>query len=302
LNGGHDRHVRAYPSNWNRGVAINQISKAMLSDLVHVAVHDSSCGWSQMTARARTGRLFSCRRNGRSGATASSRWVATKDCFPPEAVIGLASWRALGIFVVLHARHNNSRAIGRRKRRERGDGACCFKNASGSRFPERSKSIRYSSELAIGTVVKSPKTVNGTVVKPPQPAIGTVVKPPKAPTVPLSTPQNPPSVPILLKLQRREQPSGDSGTFLRRSTPPWPPRSSTRLHNRPDIPAAFNPRSSLGLLAGSLRASGTRARGAQIVTAGPIPEGTSAGHGTRPIRAGWRSVVRSGSIPRRGGG
>ncbi len=48
----------------NCGVAINQTSKAILSDLVHVAVHDSSCGWSQMTARARTGRLFSGRRNG----------------------------------------------------------------------------------------------------------------------------------------------------------------------------------------------------------------------------------------------
>jgi hypothetical protein len=36
----------------------------MLSDLVHVAVPHSSCGWQQMTARARTGRPFSGRRNG----------------------------------------------------------------------------------------------------------------------------------------------------------------------------------------------------------------------------------------------
>ena len=56
-----------------------------------------------------------------------------------------------------------------------------FQKRSASRFPERTKSIHYRTELTIGTVVKSPKTAIGTVVKPPRPSIGTVVKPPERP-------------------------------------------------------------------------------------------------------------------------
>jgi hypothetical protein len=100
-----------------------------------------------------------------------------------------------------------------------------FQKTSTNKFPEQQKSVRCRTKLAIGTVVKSPKTVIGTVVKPPKPAIGTVVKTLESP---IGTVVNPPKSSIgtdghepriasqlLLQFSIRSNPAAS------RVQPPW---------------------------------------------------------------------------------
>jgi hypothetical protein len=72
-----------------------------------------------------------------------------------------------------------------------------------NQFPDRKNSIRRRSELAIGTVVKTPNTVIGTVVKTPKPSVGTVVKPPESL---IGTVVKPPKTPIGTDLRQPRSP------------------------------------------------------------------------------------------------
>jgi hypothetical protein len=163
------------------------------------------------------------------------------------------------------------------KRRGQGDGARYFKNASASQFPDRQNQ---------STTAPNFQSVPSS--SPPKPPSVPLSSPPNRPSVPLSSPRNPQRYRCQppktrhryrssSKLQRREHPCRRRRKVPDTFYPPWSPRSSTEPPQPP-------------------------LRLGQIVTAGPRPEGTSAGHGTRPIRAEWRSVVRSGSIPQRAGG